>query len=441
MPKSRKSNGHPGRQVEMRPLASLIPYARNPRTHSDAQVAQIAASIREFGWTNPILVDGENGIIAGHGRLLAARKLGMTEVPVIELKGLTKAQQRAYLIVDNKLALDAGWNEELLRLELADLKALDFDLGLTGFDETELAGLLAEGTQGLTDPDDVPEPPETPVVQPGDLWVMGKHRLLCGDSGRRGDVDRLLDGSMVQLCNSDPPYNVNVEPRSNNAIAAGRKAAARRTTKKLRAKDRPLANDCVTEESYGALLRAWFSNIARVLEPGRAFYLWGGYANYANYPPALKESKLYFSQIIVWVKQHPVLARKDFMTDHESCFYGWREGAAHVYLGPTNATDVWTVKKVNPASMVHLTEKPVELAARAIQYSTRAGENVLDLFAGSGSTLIAAEQLNRSAFLMEIDPLYCDVIITRWQEFTGREAVLDGDGRTFKQVKARRLKK
>ena len=270
---------------------------------------------------------------------------------------------------------------------------------------------------------------------------------MCGDSGSAADVDRLLDGAPVHLADCDPPYNVKVEPRSNNAIAAGlssfQATDARRegklkhhqgldvarhpekanaTHKKMRAKDRPLANDFVSDEEFDRLLHAWFGQMARVLEPGRGFYIWGGYANCANYPPVLKACGLYFSQALIWDKQHPVLTRKDFMGNHEWCFYGWREGAAHVFLGPNNVPDVWNVKKVNPQSMVHLTEKPVELAVRAIQYSSRAGENVLDLFGGSGSTLIAAEQTGRRAFLMELDPLYCDVIVQRWEEFTGLRA-------------------
>jgi DNA modification methylase len=190
----------------------------------------------------------------------------------------------------------------------------------------------------------------------------------------------------------------------------------------MRAKDRPLVGDYVSDEEFDRLLRVWFENIARVLAPGRAFYTWGGYANVANYPAALKAAGLYFSQALIWVKEHPVLTRKDFMGNHEWCFYGWREGAAHVYLGPPNVPDVWSVKKVNPASMVHLTEKPVELAVRAIQYSSRRGENVLDLFGGSGSTLIACEQTGRRCFMMEIDAAYCDVIRERWERFTGRTA-------------------
>src|SRR5262249_19589464 len=250
---------------------------------------------------------------------------------------------------------------------------------------------------------------------------------------------RLLDGAKVHLVNTDPPYNVKVEPRSNNAIAAGLSSfkgtkhhqkfdvkrfpsKSKATTKKLRAKDRPLTNDYVSDAEFDRMLLAWFGNISRVLEPGRAFYIWGGYANIGNYPPVLKACELYFSQAIIWDKQHPVLTRKDFMGAHEWCFYGWKLGAAHQFFGPNNATDLWAVKKINPQSMIPLTEKPVELAVRALQYSSRAGENVIDLFGGSGSTLIAAEQTGRKAFLMELDPLYADVIVQRFEKFTGQKA-------------------
>jgi DNA modification methylase len=291
----------------------------------------------------------------------------------------------------------------------------------------------------LCDPDDVPEPPDDPITQPGDLWILGNHRLLCGDSSKPSDLDRLLDGQPIHLVNTDPPYNVKVEPRSNNAIAAGNSSfapsthhqqldlardpnKAKRTTKKMRAKDRPLANDFVTDQEFDRLLHDWFGNIARVLLPGRALYCWGGYANCANYPPVLKAHGLYFSQAIIWVKEHPVLTRKDFMGNHEWCFYCWKEGAAHKFFGPKNVPDVWPVKKLHSSKMVHLTEKPTELAARAMQYSSQPGENVLDLFGGSGSTLIAAEQTGRRAFLMEIDPPYTDVIVARYEQFSGKKA-------------------
>jgi len=426
-------------KVEQWQLSQLRPYEQNPRNNDDA-VDTVAASIREFGFRQPIVVDENGVIIVGHTRFKAAQKLRLTEVPVHVASGLSAEQIRAYRIADNKSSELAEWDFDLLPVELAALKDANYDIGLLGFDVDELARIMnPELRDGMTDPDDIPAPPDAAITQPGDLWILGDHRLLCGDSSKPEDLDRLLGGQVIHLVNMDPPYNVKVEPRSNNAIAAGLSSfqgtthhqsmdvarhpgKAKATQKKLRAKDRPLANDFVSEQEFDRLLDAWFGNASRVLQPGRGFYIWGGYANCANYPPFLKKHELYFSQAIIWDKMHPVLTRKDYMGAHEWCFYGWKEGAAHVYLGPNNATDLWQVKKVNPQSMVHLTEKPVELAARAMQYSSRVGENVLDLFGGSGSTLMGAEQTGRHAFLMELDPLYCDVIVQRWEKFTGRKA-------------------
>jgi DNA modification methylase len=448
-------------QIERWPLERLIPFARNPRTHTEEQVAQIAASIVEFGWTTPVLVGADGVIIAGHARLQAARKLGLSEVPVIVLDHLSEAQRRALVIADNQLALTGtGWDEDLLRGLLVDLRQDEFNLNVLGFSDEELNAWLSQepGDQGgLTEEDAVPEPLEAPVTRHGDLWILGNHRLLCGDSASSEDVKRLVEGAPIDLVNTDPPYNVKVEPRSNNAIAAGLSSfaglqhhqsfdvhrgasKAKATTRKMRPKDRALANDFMKDGDYDVLLRKWFGNLAEALKPGGTFYIWGGYANCANYPPALAECGLYFSQAIIWVKNMPVLTRKDFMGAHEWAFYGWREGAAH-WFNPEikNATDVWSVKKVNPASMVHLTEKPVELAVRALTYSSKAGESVLDLFGGSGSTLIACEKLGRRARLMEIDPPYCDVIIRRWQEFAGKVATLAGDGRSFDEIRGERI--
>jgi DNA modification methylase len=425
--------------IELRTLTEIRPYPNNPRVN-EAAVDAVAASIRQFGFRQPIVVDEDDVIIVGHTRYKAALKLGLERVPVHVAVGLSPAQAKAYRLADNQTATLSGWDDDKLSQELAQLQELDFDVNLTGFAGDELLRLLSSGpNEGLTDPDAIPEPPDEPITQAGDLWLLGKHRLLCGDSSKAEDVDRLLDGTAIHLINTDPPYNVRVEPRSNNAIALGLSSfagakhhqamdvarhpeKAQPTTKKLRVKDRPLANDFVSEEEFDRLLLAWFHNLARALQPGRAFYVWGGYANIANYPPVLKATGLYFSQTIIWVKEHPVLTRKDFMGNHEWCFYGWREGAAHQFFGPNNATDVWPIKKVNPQSMIHLTEKPVELAARAMEYSSKPGENVLDLFGGSGSTLIAAEQSGRRAFLMELDPLYCDVIVRRFENFTGQKA-------------------
>jgi len=450
-------------KIEMWPLANVKPYAKNPRKNEGA-VDAVAKSIQEFGFRVPIVVDAEGVVIAGHTRLKAAEKLGLEKVPVHVARELSPEKVQALRIADNKLHELSSWDMDLLPLELGDLKSADFDLSLLGFNEEDLTALLAPaGTEGLTDPDEVPAPPDAATTVPGDIWVLGNHRLMCGDSSKPEDLDRLLGGARIHLVNTDPPYNVKVEPRSNNAIAAGITSFSRRedlqcersqsergkkdrerlarkqmhhqsmdlarhpekaqpTTRKMRAKDRPLANDFVSDEEFDRLLAAWFGNIARVLVPGGGFYIWGGYANCGNYPPVLKACELYFSQAIIWIKEHPVLTRKDFMGNHEWCFYGWREGAAHRFFGPNNVPDTWSVKKVNPNAMVHLTEKPVELARRAMEYTSKPGENVLDLFGGSGSTLIGAEMTGRRAFLMELDPLYCDVIVQRWEKFTGRKA-------------------
>ena len=425
-------------QIDLWPIQRVKPYPNNPRIN-DGAIEAVAGSLREFGFRQPIVVDRDGVIIVGHTRWKAAKKLALAQVPVHVATDLSPEQIKAYRIADNQTATIADWDFDLLPLELADLQAANYDLGLLGFDQDELTRIMGEQSQeGLCDPDDVPVPPDEATTQPGDLWLLGNHRLLCGNSSRPEDVDRLLGGATVHLVNTDPPYNVKVEPRSNNAIAAGLSSftnthhqsldlarhpgKAKPTQKKMRAKDRPLANDFVTDEAFDELLDAWFGNMSRVLQPGRGFYIWGGYANLGNYPPFLKKHELYFSQGIVWDKQHPVLTRKDFMGAFEICFYGWREGASHTYLGPDNATDLWHVKKVNPQSMVHLTEKPTELAVRAMQYSSRAGENVLDSFGGSGSTLIAAEQTGRNAFLMELDMPYCDVIVQRYEQFTGKKA-------------------
>lgn len=726
-------------EIVLKRLSEIKPYERNPRVN-DGAVAAVVASIREFGFRQPIVVDQDLIIIIGHTRHKAARQLGLETVPVHIARDLTPAQIKALRIADNQTASIATWDKDLLPIELHDLEDLQFDLSLLGFDNDQLAKHMGTEVQdGQCDPDDIPLPPDAAVTQPGDLWILGPHRLLCGDSSKPEDLDRLLGGQSIHLVNTDPPYNVKVEPRSNNAIAAGLssfpmaaakdssdarglhhqgfdlardKSKAKGTTKQLRAKDRPLANDFVTDQEFDRLLDAWFGNIARVLLPGRALYCWGGYANCANYPPYLKKHGLYFSQAIIWDKQHPVLTRKDFMGAHEwcqppdtkvltthgssclselrdgdrvvsfyphssavvglrngmeiqvakrlydgplfgvtvgakqswstdghlwtvrlardygrkwcvylmrrgpwwrvgvtkmrttwgfglkgrligefghdgwilslhdshaeariheqlisirygipqtcwkespiaqrrqkshieelyshldldvleraasqaiadhhrsrlhpfvqnnqtrakfgarqsiqvrtcnllpeimevpvptqgqkvqwqpiravdvqpysgmvhslgvethehyiadglvthNCFYCWKEGAAHVYLGPNNATDLWHIKKIPPQQMEHLTAKPAELAVRAIQYSSRPGENILDLFGGSGSTMIGAQQTGRNAFLMELDPPYCDVIVDRFQRFTGTPGILERTGESPIPMKPR----
>jgi ParB-like nuclease domain len=307
-------------KVEMRKLADIKLYEDNPR-HNDAAVEAVAASIKEFGFRQPLVLDEGDFIIVGHTRYKAAKKLVLEEVPCHIAVGLSPEQARAYRIADNQTATIATWDEDKLALELLALQEAGFDMSLTGFTAEELLSLMSSPTDGLTDPDAVPEPPDQPITQPGDLYILGNHRLLCGDSSKTADVDRLLDGAVIHLVNTDPPYNVKVEPRSNNAIAAGLSSfeathhqkpddsrhpeKAQPTTGKLRPKDRPLANDFVSDEEFRTMLLAWFGNISRVLLPGRAFYLWGGYSNTGNYPPALAANGLYFSQAIIWDIEQP----------------------------------------------------------------------------------------------------------------------------------------
>ena len=435
------------------PLDAIHPDPANARLHPERNVAAIKASLSRFQQVEPLVVQrSTQRLIAGHGRVEAMRALGWTEADIVEVD-VDDTTAAALGIALNRSAESATWDVEALIRTIESIKD-DFPLGDLGFDQKELDALVADIAPVEVVQDEVPAPPDAATTRTGDVWQLGRHRLLCGDSASADDVDRLLARAPVHLLNCDPPYNVKVEPRSNNAIAAGlssftnthhqsldlarRPGAATPTHTQLRAKDRPLENDFVSDEEFARLLRAWFGNAARVLAPGRAFYIWGGYSNCANYPSALSECSLYFSQAVIWIKEHPVLGRKDFLGNHEWCFYGWKEGAAHEFFGPANVTDTWSVKKVNPQSMIHLTEKPTELAARAIQYSSRKDENVLDLFGGSGSTLCACEQLDRNAYLCEIDELYCDVILERWQKLTGREATLESSGATFATVRAER---
>jgi len=417
----------------------------NPRRIDDHDLAALRRSLKFFGTVEPIVVNTRSGhIVGGHQRVRAAEAEGIDTLPVVYVDLDDPSEKQLNLALNR---ISGEFDLEKLQEVLADLQRTGADMELTGFTGTELEEFLRGGdvaVDGLTDPDDIPEPPDEPQTQAGDLIILGDHRLLCGDSAKPEDVARLLDGARIHLVNTDPPYNVKVEPRSNNAIAMGLSTKgnvprakshhqqldlarhpekSKRTTTKMRAKDRVLDNDFVSDEEFRRLLDAWFGNLSDALEPGRSFYIWGGYSNLGNYPPAIKGAGLYFSQAIVWDKLWPVLTRKDYLGAFEIAFYGWKEGAPH-YFNPesTNATDLWHVKKVTPSAMVHLTEKVVELAERAMTNSSRRGENVLDLFGGSGSTLIAAERMGRKAFLMELDPAYSDIIVTRWQQHTGKKA-------------------
>jgi DNA modification methylase len=411
-----------GERIELWPIERLRPYERNPRTHSEAQVDQIAASMVEFGWTNPILIDENAGILAGHGRLLAARKLGLAEVPVIRFEHLSEAQKRAYLIADNQLALQAGWSDELLAQELAWLRDESFDLDLVGFDASELERLLAlaDGEAGSDDADDeVPEPPEDPVSRPGDLWVLGNHRLLCGDATVLADVERVLGGQLADMTFCDPPYNVDY---------------ANSPKDKLRGKHRPILNDNLGSGFEAFLLDAC-TNILAVTKG--AVYVCMSSSELHTLQRAFAAAGGKWSTFVIWAKSTFTLGRADYQRQYEPILYGWKDGSDHYWCGARDQGDVWFFDKP-VRNDLHPTMKPVALVERTIRNSSKTRDIVLDPFGGSGSTLIACEKTGRQARLVELDPKYVDVIIRRFQDYAGKAAVLDGDGRSFEEIAAGR---
>ena len=413
--------GLPGKyEIDWRSVDQLIPYARNSRTHSKDQVAQIAASIREFGWTNPILVDGDGTIIAGHGRVMAARKLGETEVPCIELGHLTEAQKRAYVIADNQLALNAGWDAEMLKIEIAELVDADFDLGLLGFDDAMLAGLMGVETEGLTDPDDAPEPPAVPVTVLGDVWVLGNHRLMCGDSTRIDELEKLAASQRVDMWLTDPPYNVAYEGKTKDALK--------------------IQNDSMNNESFRQFLRDAYVAADAVMKPGAVFYIWHADSEGYNFRGAAADAGWKVRQCLIWKKSTMVMGRQDYHWKHEPCLYGWKDGSGHLWATDRKQTTILEFDKPS-RNGEHPTMKPVALFEYQMLNNTKGGDIILDSFGGSGTTMIAAEKNGRYSRLMELDPKYCDVIITRWQDFTGQQAILEGDGRTFDEIAGTRLQK
>ena len=401
-------------QIEAIQIDALIPYARNSRTHSEAQVAQIASSIKEFGFTNPVLIDGGGGIIAGHGRVLAARKLGMSEVPCIRLDHLTEAQKRAYVIADNRLALNSGWDTEMLKVEFADLQELGFDLELTGFDLDEIKELLAPvGTEGLTDPDDAPPLPEHPRTVPGDIWVMGKHRLLCGDSTSMDDLAKLTDGQLVDMWLTDPPYNVAYEGKTKEALT--------------------IKNDEMGDDQFRQFLRDAYTAADTVMKPGAVFYIWHADSEGYNFRGAAQDAGWKVRQCLIWKKSSMVMGRQDYHWKHEPCLYGWKEGAGHLWAADRKQTTILEFEKPT-RNGEHPTMKPVALFEYQLLNNTKGGDQVLDSFGGSGTTLIAAEKNGRVARIMELDPKYCDVIVKRWQDFTGKIATHAETGEPFAEV-------
>lgn len=403
-------------QVERWPLDRLIPHARNARTHSETQIAQIAGSIAEFGFVNPVLVGDDGVLVAGHGRVLAARKLGLHEAPVIVLAHLTPTQRRALMIADNQIALNAGWNEELLSAELASLKEESFDLEFLGFDDADLDRLLATPLEEVQSADEAPEPPTEPISRLGDIWICGQHRVLCGDATVLSDVEKLLAGELADMAFTDPPYNVNYANSAKD---------------KLRGKDRPILNDALGGD-FGAFLYDACVNLLTVTKG--AVYVCMSSSELDALQKAFRAAGGKWSTFVIWAKNTFTLGRADYQRQYEPILYGWKDGADHYWCGARDQGDVWFFDK--PAKNdLHPTMKPIALVERAIRNSSKSRDIVLDLFGGSGTTMIAAERTERRARLVELDPKYVDVIVQRWQEATGGSALHATTGQPFNSVK------
>ena len=398
-------------------VSELIPYINNSRTHSEEQITQLISSIKEFGFTNPILLAPDNSIIAGHGRLQAVKRLGQEEVPCIIVQGLTKTQIKALIIADNQLALNAGWDLEKLSVEVEGLKDEDFNIDILGFNDDFIKDLLNKQNQGLTDENAVPEVKENPKSKLGDIFVLGNHRLMCGDATIQTDVEKLMNKSLADLLHTDPPYNVNY---SN----ADRPKASKTDLGKIK-------NDVMSNDDFYVFLNQSFVTAFTVLKEDSSAYVWHSSAEQINFTKAFVDAGFKFSQQIIW-KKPMLLGRGKYQWAHEPCLFG-SKGSPY-FTDDRTKTTVWDFGGYDKSKNVHPTQKPIFIPEEAINNSSKQGSNVLDLFGGSGSTLIACEKLGRNGFILELDPKYCDVIIQRWQQFTGKEAIHEQTGKTYSSI-------
>ena len=385
------------RRYENVEIEKLIPYKNNARTHSDEQIEKIAKSMKEFGFINPVLVDGNLNVIAGHGRILGAKKLGMKEVPCLFIEDLTEEQKRAYIIADNRLAEDAGWDKELLKIELEDLKNMNFDITLTGF-ELEDFDFSMDETEVIEDEFDETVP-EEPTSKKGEIYKLGKHFLMCGDSTDINDVEKLMNGVKADMLLTDPPYNVDYEGGTGLTIQ----------------------NDNMDDETFREFLRVSFFNANSVMKEGAVFFIWHADSEGYNFRGACHDIGWKVRQCLIWCKNTLVMGRQDYHWKHEPCLYGWKEGASHLWASDRKQTTVLEFDRPS-VSKEHPTMKPVGLFDYLIKNNTKKDDIVLDLFAGSGTSIIACEQNGRIAYSMELDPKYVDVIISRWEKLTGQQA-------------------
>ena len=430
----------PAEKIETRKVKILVPYANNARTHSDNQIDQIAESIKEWGWTVPVLIDEQDGIIAGHGRVLAANLLKIKEIPVMIATGWSETKKKAYIIADNKLALNAGWDENLLRLEMEMLKDAGFDLSLTGFNRDELDDMFP--AVNLTDEDEVPDAPDFPTSELGDLWTLGNHKMLCGDSTSIEAVEKLMNGQRADMVFTDPPYNVDYKGAGKNT-------------------SRTIMNDKMTPEAFVEFLNGSFKSLKAAIKKGASCYIFHSHKTAMTFEAALKKNNFHIDTQLIWNKPSAGMGNNDYRTKHEPFFYCYQEKTEKKFYGdrtgttvwripkdPTKAlkwfmnqlvkdetgkSTVWSMKRSNVLEYAHPTQKPVELCLMALLNSSKSEDIILDLFLGSGTTLIAAEKANRACYGMELDPTYIDVIINRWQNYTGQQAIHE-NGQTFEEI-------
>ena len=414
----------PADKIEKWPTRKLLAYARNARTHSDEQVDQIAASMKQWGWTNPVLVDEAGIIIAGHGRTLAAAKLGISEVPVMVARGWSEADKMAYRLADNQLALNAGWDQEILRVELTELGKMEFDLSLIGFDDVQLVQFMATPGTG-NDPDEEIEPPAVPISRDGDLWVLGGHRLLCGDSTNKTHVDRLLGSARPHLMVTDPPYGVDYDPDwRNRADRANGKPHGDRAIGKV-------TND--TQTDWSEVWKLFTGDVVYAWHPGGATQI--------DHYDALIAAGFEIRTQIIWVKSHFPIGRGNYHVQHEPCWYAVRKGKNGHWQGARDQSTLWAIEKPRKNETGHSTQKPVECMRRPIENNSKPGDWVYEPFMGSGTTIIAAQMTNRKCAGLEIDPGYIDVAVQRWQTFAEQEATLEETGETFAEVAKKRTAK
>ena len=388
-------------EVNQIDIESLQPYANNPRKLSDKAITKVANSIKEFGFRQPIVVDEKNIIVVGHTRYQAARKLGLDKVPVTQIKGLTPEQVNAYRIADNKTNEYADWDDDLLALELKELEHKDFDLDLTGYEKSELDKILFEEKQGLVDDDEIPELPEEPISKKGDIWLLGNNKLLCGDSTDQIAIQGFFGEVQADLYLTDPPYNVDYVGKTKDALK--------------------IQNDKQTDDKFIQFLSDAFIAADNHLKMGASFYIWHSDSEGLNFRLACINAKWKLRQTLIWEKNSMVMGRQDYQWQHEPCLYGWKEGSSHSWYSDRKQTTI--IKHDRPTkSKLHPTMKPVSLMEYLINNSTKQGDIVFDSFCGSGSTLIACEKLQRSCYGVELDPKYCDVIVKRWEQWTGQKA-------------------